>query len=218
VPNLSTKDGTTFSTHHSPRRSELKINVNARPAFPFPPKRLDNANERRSGYIPVPNLESNRLRNVRNGFIKLRRISAEGTSPSSGNLLFIPDRSMQDAKYRSGQRVTIADLPSEILALAAEHLRLLPHEMQDYTPRVPLLCPCAPFSPLKFAKAQLRSMGHYQDEALAFSMTCKRMREIVFVERLERSITMGHCEESRRRWDIPRRLKERVRYVCCFAE
>jgi hypothetical protein len=105
-------------------------------------------------------------------------------------------------------------LPAEIITAVAEHLRSLPHRPQEYTPRIPVLCYCSEATPLALAKAQLRSLGRYQDEALAFSMVCRRLREVVFMERLDRKVTISHCEPALKKLqEIPQRLRARVRYV-----
>lgn len=110
--------------------------------------------------------------------------------------------------------VTLQSLPAEIITSIADHLRSLPHDREDYTPRLPSACNCSQVTPLQFAKAQVQSLGYYQDEALAFGMTCRRLREIVFVERLQRMVGISLCRRaSTKTCRMPQRLRDHVRYA-----
>jgi hypothetical protein len=109
---------------------------------------------------------------------------------------------------------TLESLPAEIINCIAQHVRALSQDYDDYMPRVPRVCPCKPITPLRRAYAQVVSLGCYQDATLALSMVCRRMREIVFVAQLGRSIRIGLCDaamdESR---GISAVLRNHVRYV-----
>jgi hypothetical protein len=111
-------------------------------------------------------------------------------------------------------KVTLDSLPAEIITSIADHLRSMPHVREDYTPRLAAPCKCTQVTPLKFAKAQLQSLGYFQDEALAFGMTCRRLREIAFLERLRRAVSVQLClEAGKNRAHMPERLLSHVRYV-----
>lgn len=92
--------------------------------------------------------------------------------------------------------LTLESLPVEIINCIAQHIRALSQDFDDYFPRVPRVCPCKPITPLRRAHAQVKSLGCYQDAALALSMTCRRIREIVFEAQLGRSVRIGLCDAA----------------------
>jgi hypothetical protein len=91
---------------------------------------------------------------------------------------------------------TLESLPAEIINCIAQHVRALSQDFDDYMPRVPRVCPCKPITALRRAHAQVKSLGCYQDAALALSMTCTRMKEIVFEAQLGRSVRIGLCDAA----------------------
>lgn len=111
-------------------------------------------------------------------------------------------------------RVSLESLPAEIITSIADHLRSIPHVREEYTPRLASPCECIQVTPLKFAKAQLQAFGFYQDEALALGMACRRLREIVFLERLRRAVSLTLCNAAgQATGHMPKRLMNHVRYV-----
>lgn len=113
---------------------------------------------------------------------------------------------------------SLDSLPVEIISCIAQHVRALSQDVDDHMPRVPRVCPCLPVTSLRRAHAQVKSRGYYQEATLALSMTCTKLREIIFEAQLGRRVSIGLCDvaatETR---GISEGLRSHVRYVSLMA-
>lgn len=125
------------------------------------------------------------------------------------------DHGKPSLDYRSP---SLNSLPAEIINCIAHHVRALSQDVDDYMPRVPRVCPCLPITPLRRAQAQIKSLGYYQDAALALSMACRRLRQIIFEAELKRRVSIGLCDVAAMETSgMSGNLRSRVRYVLVSA-
>lgn len=136
-------------------------------------------------------------------------IPSSATIPPKTDRVFDIGKPLVDSPSPS-----LALLPAEIISCIAQHVRAMAANTEDYMPRVPRACLCLPDTPIRRAHAQTKSRGCYQNAALALSMTCKRLREIIFEAQLGRRVSIGLCDVAAKETrGISEALRSHVRYV-----